>query len=434
MSQSGCPLSLRDGIGLPETRDMDDIAAIHRVEPSDGPATDFGMEQAPPPLHGDPVRILHTITDLEMGGAEMMLLRLLAAADRRRVDGRVLSLMPPGPLDRPFRDHAEVESLGMARSAPRLRHLVRLARMARRSAADVHQGWMYHGNLAATALHAMQRRPSSLVWSVHHSLTDIRNEKPLSQRLIGLSARLSRRAAAIIYVSSVSAQQHEAIGFDPSRRIIIPNGVDTDLFRPDGVAADRLRQATGAPSGRALVGMIARINPSKDHPRLIRAAGEVVRRGGDLQLVLIGDGVDPSDAAIAAALGDAALGDRISFLGLRDDVPSLMAGFDLLVTPSAYGEAFPVVVAEAMAAGVPCIATDLGDCAMLIGGTGSIIPPRDTAALVAALEQWLGRSADERRAAGAAARARIVANFTLQAVARRYEALYASLHARRACR
>lgn len=394
-----------------------------------GPA--IAAEPSAPPERRNaiiPIEVLHSITSVDIGGAQSMLLALLATAGPR-LRSRVLTLLDPQPGETSFRDHGiDVISLGMARSLPGPRQLARLARMRWTPAPHVHQGWMYHGNLAATALHWRQTAPSALVWGVHHSLTDIRNERPLTQRLIALSARLSRRAAAIVYVSSVSARQHEAMGFAPERTVVIPNGVDPALFKPDSAAVHRLRQLTGAPDGRALVGMVARLHPMKNHAGLIRAAGEAVRGGADLQLVLIGPDVGPADPAIADAIVGAELGDRISFLGARYDMPMLMPGFDVVVTASTFGESFPVVIAEAMAAGVPCIATDLGDCAMLIGDTGGIVPAGDAAALTAALSTWLTLPKDARRAVGIRARGRIRENFSIAASTHRYEALYEALH------
>lgn len=393
-------------------------------------ASAIAPRSSPSPEHRNAVsaiEVLNSITSVDIGGAQSMLLALLGA-DGTRLRSRVLTLLDPRQGEPSFLDHGvDVISLGMSRSLPGPRQLVRLARMRWTPPPHVHQGWMYHGNLAATVLHWRQKAPSALVWGVHHSLTDVGNERPLTQRLIAWSARLSRRAAAIVYVSSVSARQHEALGFAPERTVVIPNGVDAALFRPDPAAVHRLRHLTGAPAGRALVGMVARLHPMKNHAGLIRTAGEAVRGGADLQLVMIGPDVGPGDPAIADAMVAAGLGDRISFLGARRDMPMLMPGFDLVVTPSAFGESFPVVIAEAMAAGVPCIATDLGDCAMLIGDTGGIVPAGDAAALSAALSTWLALPPEARRAAGARAQARIRENFTIAASARRYEALYEAL-------
>lgn len=376
------------------------------------------------------MNILHTITGLEVGGAEIMLLRLLAASERTRFAPTVCSLMPPGPIAAQIRQlPVPVHSLGMARGKPSIGALRRLWRLAPETAPDLVQGWMYHGNLAGTAAWWRQRRRPRLVWSVHHSLTGLAEEKPLTRWLIAASARLSRLPAAIVYCSRASARQHEEVGFAPQRRLIIPNGIDADLFRPDPAARQRLLGLTAAPADRPLVGVVARHHPMKDHANLVRAAGRLRALGLDLQLVFVGRGLDGANGAILAPARDSGVHDRLSLLGERDDVAGLVPGLDLLVSPSAWGEAFPLAVGEAMAAGVPCIVTDIGDCAWLVGDTGAVVPPRDPGALAASLRSLLEAGPVARRELGLRARARVEENFALRHIVGRYQDLYHSLAA-----
>jgi glycosyltransferase involved in cell wall biosynthesis len=345
----------------------------------------------------------------------------------------VLSLLPPGPLAPHVAAlSVPVTSLGMARRPPHPGHLAGLARLAGRAEPELIQGWMYHGNLAGTFAWWWCGRRQPLVWSVHHSITELVREKRLTQRLIALSARLSRLPRAIVYCSRTSARQHETIGFAAERTVVIPNGIDTTLFQPDPAAAGRLRALAGIPAERPLVGMVARWHAMKDHANLIRAVGRLRRQGTELQLVMIGQGLDAGNAELVAELRAAGLGERVSLLGMRQDVPALVPGLDLLVSPSAYGEAFPLAVGEAMAAGVPCVVTEVGDCAWLVGRTGEVVAPRDSAALAAAIGRLLAQPAAARRARGEQARARVVDNFALPAIVRRYEELYAGLVGRAA--
>jgi glycosyltransferase involved in cell wall biosynthesis len=376
------------------------------------------------------MNILHTITGTNIGGAEIMLFRLVAAMEPGRFASSVVSLMPPGPIGTRLTElSVPVHSLGMAQGLlPSLGSVRRLADLSRRLAPDLVQGWMHHGNLAGTAAWLRLKGRPRLVWSVHHSLTGLAEEKSLTRGLITLLARLSRLPHAIVYCSRVSARQHEAVGFAPERGIVIPNGIDTVLFQPDPDARARLAALVGAPEGRPLVGMVARAHPMKDHANLVRAAGLLRARGIDLQLVLLGSGVDRTNEALFAAAKEAGVQeDRLSALGQRDDVPRLVPGLDLLASPSAWGEAFPLAVGEAMASGVPCVVTDIGDCAWLVGGAGAVVPPRDPEALAAEIGRLLGASTEERRALGALARARIAENFALARVARRYAELYTEL-------
>lgn len=377
--------------------------------------------------------ILHTITSLDVGGAQIMLQRLLGATDRGRFAPTVLSMMPSGVVAPPIAGLAiDVHSLGMRRGYPGPASLARLRRVARSAEPDLIQSWMYHGNIAGTLAWAWRRCCPCLVWSVHHSLVDLDRERPMTRALVRLSARLSRLPQAIVYCSKTSADQHEALGFEPARRVIIPNGIDTAQFRPDPAGRDRLVDLLGTADGLPLVGIVARTHPMKDHPNLIRAAARLRAAGIDLRLVLLGHGADSGNAALGVAVRSAGMSDRVHLLGERADVAHLVPGLDLVVSASAWGEAFPLAIGEAMACAVPCVVTDIGDCAWLVGDTGAVVPPRDSVALANAMQAILAMPPESRRALGIQARARIEENFGLEPVVRRYEELYDDLLRRQA--
>lgn len=362
--------------------------------------------------------VLHTITGLEVGGAEFMLARFLGEVDRSAFSSTVLSLLPPGLLrERIAKTRSDVVSIGMERH-PRPRDIVRLAQMVSRTAPDLVHGWMYHGNVAATLGSVLGLRFVPVVWSVHHAFDDLGNEKPLTRRLIRLSALLSSRATAISYCSRASADLHEKLGFDPSKRVVIPNGVDCAEFRPNEASRRAVRQLAGIPDGRLVIGHVARAHPAKDQRSLVRAIADVVGRGYDVQGVFLGEG--HADGVVREAAREFGIDDRITTPGLRFDVARLVPGFDVFALGSAWGESFSLAVAEAMACGVPSVVTDVGDCGWMVGETGLVVPPRDHEALASALARLLSLSGDERRALGCAARRRVTAHFSL--------ALYVSRH------
>jgi glycosyltransferase involved in cell wall biosynthesis len=372
------------------------------------------------------------ITGLSTGGAEMMLYKLLSGLDGAKVESRVVTLVDGGAM-RPdiesLRIH--VDALGLGRGAvPKPRALWRLGRIVRQFRPDILQGWMYHGNLAATAAAAAAGTSLPVVWNVRSSLCDVGTEKRLTDLVIRAGARLSSRAARIIYVSRESARQHEALGYAPGRRVLIPNGFDTARYAPRPGAREDLRRQLGIAAECELIGHVARYHEMKDHPGLLRAAARILARRPQVRFVLVGRDVDARNPEIARLVAELGLVGRVFILGERKDVADLTPGFDIATSSSAWGEAFPNILGEAMSCGVPCVTTDVGDSAEIVGDTGLVIPPRDPDALARAWESLLSRPAVRARL-GQAARERVLRRYSLAAVVGQYEGLYADTVARR---
>jgi glycosyltransferase involved in cell wall biosynthesis len=375
--------------------------------------------------HAQRTRVLHTITSTTMGGAQMMLYRLLAGGDRDRCAASVLSLLGPGPIgERIAALDIPLRTLGMRQKRPLSVPAVSLIRAARSIEADVIQGWMYHGNLTASICALLSGRRTPVIWNVRHSIHDIGHENRLTRGIIRAGAALSSSPRAIIYNARVSAEQHERLGYDPAKTLVIPNGFDCELFQPRLDMPAWLRREAQIGARSIVVGMIARNHPQKDAPNLLKAIAGLAKRGIDLHVVLVGPGFEPANTSLVNAIGEAGIADRVSLLGQRHDIPQIVAGLDVATLPSAWGEGFPNVLGEAMACGVPCVTTDIGDSAWIVGHTGVVVPPRDSEALAGGLERLAALGADARRQLGATARARVLKNFEIGSIVRRYEDLY----------
>ncbi len=348
-------------------------------------------------------------------------LRPLTHTDHKSV---VLSLMSPGPLgQRIARLGTRVHSLGIPQGRLPLLSVPALGHNLQQIDADLVHGWMYHGNIAASIGCLVALRFAPVIWSVHHSLYDIATEKPLTRQLIRLSALLSRRTSAITYCSHVAADQHEIVGFDPRRRVVIHNGIDCDEFRPSQAGAKaELAQRLNIPEQRHIIGSIGRFHPMKDQEVLVHAYAELLQDGYDIQGLFVGEGhKDGVVMNTARALG---IQDRISTMGSDADVASVMPGLDIHAISSAWGEAFSMATAEAMASGVPPVVTNVGDCALVVGKTGKVVARRDAKAMAAALRELLDIGPDARRQLGSMGRRRIIENFSLQGYVNKHLALY----------
>ncbi len=371
-----------------------------------------------------PAGVLHVTTGLNVGGAEIMLMRFLTHQDGGRFKPSVVSLMKPGPIAALIEAKGiPVSSMGMEPGKLMPARLSRLQTAIKAADPRLYHGWMYHGNLVASLAAMVSRKPEPVIWSIHHSLHDIENEKPLTANVIRTLARMSRHTFAISYCSRIAADHHERYGFDQRRRVVIPNGVDTDEFSPDEDARGRLRALIGVPPERLVVGNFARFHPMKDQRRLVEGVAMLLKRGLDVQALFIGAGHDNKILARQAA--ELGIADRVSILGVRDDIRDIAPGLDAFAMTSSWGESFSIAAAEAMACGVPAIVTDIGDCAWVVGDASLVARPNDTESVANALHRLLVLPYAERREIGACARARISEHFSMREYVRLHAELYA---------
>ncbi|HEY2588625.1 MAG TPA: glycosyltransferase [Tepidisphaeraceae bacterium] len=372
----------------------------------------------------DKVRVVHIINSFEFGGAESMLCNLLLRSDRRRFDPHVVALIDDlrvaGPI---VAAEIPLVTMGMKPGLPSPLAIVRLIRHLRRLRPAVVQTWMDHSNLIGGV--AARFVPGArVVWGIHHSNHVAELTKRTTLMTVGACARLSGRVPARIVCCSEQSRVHYGQrGFTSERLTVIPNGFDTDHFRPDATARLAIRQEIGVAPDAPLVGLVARYDPVKDHATFLRAAAIVHREFPDAQFLMCGDKVDPSNAALTQLIDSLGIGRACHLLGPRRDVARIYAALDIS-TSSSISEAFPLAVGEAMACGVPCVATDVGDSALMVGDTGMIVPPGDPGALAAGMAELIGMAPSGRARLGGEARRRVRDRFDLGTVTRRYEALY----------
>jgi len=364
--------------------------------------------------------ITHIITGLNVGGAERALHTLLTGGLQGPFDNHVISLMDEGHYGPLLREAGiPVTCLHMSPGRPGLGAVAKLLRSTNAQAPDIVQGWMYHGNLAASLVRRFVAPRAALLWNIRLSLEGKSTTKRSTQWAIRLGARLSGHCDAIIYNSLRSRAQHEADRFSAKKGVFIPNGFDTARWQPVLDAKTALSRMLGLSAQTKIVGFVARAHPQKDLPNLFDAFRRVALIHADCHLVCVGREIEEC-APLSLDRS------RVTFLGQRSDISTLMSGFDLLCL-SSWAEGFPNVIGEAMACGVPCVSTDVGDAAAIVAETGWVVPPRDSAALADALSQGLALSGLERRVRGVAARRRIEQCFSLSSAIGCYEALYSDL-------
>jgi glycosyltransferase involved in cell wall biosynthesis len=366
---------------------------------------------------------MHIITGLDMGGAEMMLLKLLSAS-REQWQSIVVSLKGQGLIGPAIAKlGVPVECLHLRPYAPNPARFLSLVSLTRRFRPQVIQGWMPHGNLAASLTQFASRIAAPVIWNVRMSLEVVDGEKLTTLGLIRLGAYLSSHPTKIIYNSLTGAKQHEKCGYRSAQSKVISNGFDCEVFRPDENAHYRICEQLGLESSAILIGLVARVHPAKDHFGFVQAASLVSAIHPESRFLLVGKGMAESETALTNLISQLSLTGRILFLGDRTDIPKLTAGLDIACSSSAY-EGFSNSIGEAMACEVPCVVTDVGDSSYLVGNTGVIVPPRNPEAMAHAIGELIDAGSAKRKELGMAARRRIETEFSLPMIASRYEELY----------
>ena len=383
------------------------------------------------------IRIAFVVTALTLGGAEMMLWKLLSRIDRRRFDVRVIALSERTDtiLERFRAIDVPHEILGMR---PRLHaswKLLRLAQAFRKHEPDIVQGWLYHANVASTLAATLARIDAPVMWNIRGTLPSPEEKNRVSSFIIRLSGLLSSTPAVIVNNSVASAIEHErALGYPAETGLVIANGFDTDTFKPRPEARTSVRAELGLPPDAVVVGLVGRYHAMKDHATFIRAAALTIESHPSIHYLLAGAQVDRDNAQLSDLIRGLGIEKNMHLLGRRHDTERLTAAVDVACSSSAYGEGFPNVIGEAMSCGVPCVVTDVGDSARIVDDTGKVVPPRSPQAFARALIELVDSGSEARSVLGRAARKRIVQNFSLDAITQRYEELYARVYGERTTR
>lgn len=370
-------------------------------------------------------KILHIITGLNVGGAENALYNLLLGGLSELFENRVVSLSTEGAFCSHIRELGiPLSSLGM--KPVNIQSFIELRKIVAEFQPDVIHGWMYHGNLAAyLSLRTVTGAKPALVWNVRQCLYKLRDEKFLTRQVIRANRCFSQAPDMLLYNSNLSRQQHEAFGFCSDNGLVIPNGFDLDRLSPDPETRRRVRISLGIEENACIVGHVARFHPMKDHVLFVRAAVRLALSYEDIHVLLIGRDITQQNSLLSSLVPEH-IRSRFHWLGERSDIVDLMRTMDVFCQ-SSWSEAFPNVLGEAMATGIPCVATNVGDSSCIIDNTGIIVPPHDENEMFNGLHAMLNKTDDERASLGKAARSRIKKKFGLKAIIGEYSKLYQNI-------
>lgn len=365
--------------------------------------------------------IMHVITGLQTGGAERMLHKVAGGMRDRGIQQHVVSITTDGPIgDAMRRIQVPVTALGATYRTLAVPATTRLAVLISRESPDAVITWMYHANLIGGAAAAMARRRSTVIWNIRASALGP-DERHSTRLIAAWTAPLAGLLAKRIIINSRAAMaDHVGLGYPARMFRVIPNGFDLNAFGPLPNARARLIGSLGLPQESHLIGIVARYHPMKDFETFFEAASLLEDQERPTYFVLAGEKLEDSNRELMDIIDGHGLRARCRLLGGISDIPALMSGLDIFTLSSQAGESFPNVVGEAMACGIPCVATDVGGVREILGPTGRIVPRQDPAEMAASWREILGMSAEERRAMGNAARDRVKACFSLDVIVDAY--------------
>jgi len=243
---------------------------------------------------------VHIITGLNTGGAESALYNLLEGGLSTEFDSHVISLSDTGTMGSQIEAlGVPVTTLGMRNGWSSLLALLTLRTAIKKSQPDLIQGWMYHGNLAATLARVLFSKKAALVWNIRHSLYALAHEKRTTRYVIRANRFFSGSPDVLLYNSQISRQQHETFGFAASKGKVIPNGINLQKFCFSSDARQRVRTELAIPVEALVIGHVARLHPMKDHPLLLRTLVVLAKCHPSLHFVLSGRGVSLENKQLA---------------------------------------------------------------------------------------------------------------------------------------
>lgn len=328
-------------------------------------------------------KILFLIRSLEQGGAERQLIVLAAGLAERDWEVSVITFYK-GSFDAELRERG-VEVLCAEKQGrwALIGFLRRLLSIIKREDPLILHSYLTVGNIIATIIKLFIPK-IKLVWGVRASDMKLENYDWTARATDRLEACLAW-VPSLVIVNSKAGQEHLIRrAFPVSKIVVIPNGIDTGRFCPNADARKRIREEWKLKESEVLVGLIARVDPMKDHPNFLKAAALVASRYSNVRFVCVGDGEKIYRERVQALGKCLGLEGSLIWEAGREDVQAVYNALDIAVS-SSVTEGFSNTICEAMASGVPCVATDVGDSSLIIGKTGAIVPSQDAESLAAGI-------------------------------------------------
>lgn len=367
-------------------------------------------------------KIIHIITGLGNGGAEMMLFKLLENTKNNKSKIEVISMMDEGIMGEKIEKLGiKVHTLNMNRGIPNLSGIKKAKKICEN--ANIIQSWMYHADLFSFIV-SLFVKPQKLIWGIRRSNLEKDKNKKSTLLIAKINSFLSNRVVnKIVSCSKIATEVHSDYGYCKEKIVTIPNGFSLEKYKYFKEAKEKIIDELKINKNNKILTLVGRWNILKDHNNCLEALKILKEKRDDFTMIFCGTGVDPTNKELVRMIKEKKLENNVIILGRRKDIPNIMSATDIYISSSS-GEGFPNVVGEAMACECPCIVTDVGDSAYIVGDTGIVIPRQNSELLAKGIDKLLNLKEIERKELGKLARQRIMDNFEISKVVSLYEKLY----------
>jgi glycosyltransferase involved in cell wall biosynthesis len=381
-------------------------------------------------VNAPPLSVLHVLPGLGFGGTEFTVYRLAQAERIRGVQSEIMSLKAAGGLVRDIKaagiPHRSMSVSGGVGALSRWMY----PENSKSRPYDIVQGWLYSGNIMAGVL-AGGWPGSRVIWNLMQANVSPAVNGFKTRMLMKGGAWLSRRWPDRIVCNSLAAQEaHQGLGYTDTKMRIIPNGVDTGIYRYYPEARTSFCRVHGVSPTSLILGHLARWDPHKDHQTLVRSVGLLLNRGIDTHLFLAGPGVTIDNHILMQWIDETGFPERFHMLGMVKDTPPFLSSLDIFCL-SSVGESSSYSLAEALACEVPSVVTDVGDSRHVLGDAGVVVNPSDPEAFCQGLVALAVLGSEERKRLGRIGRERIVDHYSFQKMVEAYQSLYQQIFSER---
>lgn len=360
-------------------------------------------------------KIFFIIRSLDIGGAGRQLCLLASELQKNSYLTQIITIYESGSLE------AEAKSIGINVTSLRRKNrwdvsfFFKFFALVKKEKPDIIHSYLQIANIV-TALTKILFPRTKVIWGIRASYIDTNSYGVLVQITQKVHDYLSKIPDQIIFNSYAGMKYAITLGYPQEKSRVIPNGIDTKRFFPDREKGRRLRQSWKVDANLRLIGMVARIDPQKDYPNFLNAAALLVKERPDVRFVCVGGGPESLTQEYRQLAHRLNLNGFLIWAGERRDMVSVYNALDILVLSSSYGEGFPNVIGEAMACGIPCVATNVGDAMQLIGTLGEIVRPKDPDALKQGIISLLDRLEDMEKSLRVEVRRRIMEQFSVDSL------------------